>query len=94
MFHGGVNPFYRFSDKQFKQRFCIRKETAQDLMVLLLPELYRPTKCSQALEGSLQLYVALHFLADGCYFLTVADTVHISEASVHKIVKKVVKGLN
>ena len=63
-------------------------------MILLLPELYRPTKCSHALEESLQLCVALRFLADGCYFLTVANTVHISEASVHRIVKKVVHGLN
>ena len=94
MFHDRVNHFYRFNDHQFKKRFHIRKETAEDLMILLLPELYRPTKCSHALEESLQLCVALHFLADGCYFLTVADTVHISEASVHRIVKKVVHGLN
>ena len=63
-------------------------------MILLLPELYRPTTCSHALEESFQLCVALCFLADGCYFLTVADTVHISEASVHRNVKKVVHGLN
>ena len=63
-------------------------------MILLLPELYKPTKHSHALEESLQLCVALRFLADGCYFLTVGDTVHISEASVHRIVKKVVHGLN
>ena len=93
VFHDRVNPFYRFNDHQFKQRFCIRKETAEDLMILL-PELYRPTKHSHALEESLQLCVVLRFLADGCYFLTVVDTVHISEASVHRIVKKVVHGLN
>ena len=90
VFHDRVNPFYRFNDHQFKQRFHIRKESAEDLMILLLPELYRSTKHSHALEESLQLCVAFRFLADGCYFLTVADTVHISEASVHRMVKKIV----
>ena len=66
VFHDRVNHFYRFNDHQFKKRFHIRKETAEDLMILLIPELYRPTKCSPALEESLQLCVALCFLADGC----------------------------
>ena len=65
----------------------------EDLLVLLMPELHRKTKRSHALPETLQLCVALHFLTDGCYFLTVADTVHISEASVHRIVEKIIKGL-
>ena len=58
-----------------------------------MPELHRKTKRSHAIPENLQLCVALHFLADGCYFLMVADTLHISEASVHRIVKKFIHGL-
>ena len=83
VFHDRVNPFYRFNDKQFKQRFRINKDTVDDLLIMLLPELYRSTGRSHALPESLQLCVALRFLADGCYILTCADTVHISESSVH-----------
>ena len=57
-----------------------------------MPELHRKTKRSHALPETLQLCVA-DFLADGCYFLTVVDTVHISEASVYRIVKKFIHAL-
>ena len=93
VFHDLVDPFYRFSDEQFRKRFRLRKETAQELLILLLPELHRKTKRSHAILENIQLCVALRFLTDGCYFLTVGDTVHISEASVHRIVKKFISGL-
>ena len=93
VFHDLVDPFYRFSDEQFRKRFRLRKETAQELPILLLPELHRKTKRSHAILENIQLCVALRFLADGCYFLTVGNTVHISEASVHRIVKKFISAL-
>ena len=57
--HDTVNPFYRFNDKQFKQRFRINKDTVDDLLIMLLPELYRSTGRGHALLESLQLCVAL-----------------------------------
>ena len=90
VFYDCVNPFYRFSDEKF---WKFRKETAENLLVLLMPKLHRETKRSHVLPETLQICVALHYLADGCYFLTVADTVHISEASEHRIVKNFIHGL-
>ena len=60
---------------------------------MLMPELYRATKRSHALEPILQLCVALRFLAAWVYYMVIGDTANISEASVHRCVKSVVKGL-
>ena len=58
-FYDLVNHFYQFSDEKFRKRFRLRKKTAQDLLVLLMPELHRKAKRSHALPETLQLCVAL-----------------------------------
>ena len=95
VFHDLVDPFYRFSDEQFRKRFHLRKETAQELLILLLPELHRKTKRSHAILENIQLCFLSGFsqISGFSQTLTVGDTVHISEASVHRIVKKFINGL-
>ena len=92
VFHDHLNPLERYNDKQFVHRYQVRKDTARKL-VILMPEQYRATKRSHALEPILQLCVALRFLAAGAYYMVIGDTANISEAIVHRCVKAVVKGL-
>ena len=93
VFHDHLNPLERYNDKQFLHRYRVRKDTARNLVVLLMPEVYHATKRSHALEPILQLCVALRFSASGAYYMVIGDTANISEASVHRCVKSVVKGL-
>ena len=44
VFYDLVNPFYKFFDEKFHKRFRLRKETAEELLILLMPELHRKTK--------------------------------------------------
>ena len=88
-----LNPLGRYNDKQFVHRYQVRKDTARKLVVILMPALYRATKRSHTREPILQLCVALKFLAAGAYYMVIGDTANISEASVHRCVKAVVKGL-
>ena len=93
VFHDHLNPLERYNEKQFIHRYRVHKDTTRKLVVILMPELYRATKRSHALEPILQLCVALWFLAAGAYCMVIGDTANISEASVHRCVKAVVKGL-
>ena len=50
VFHNLVDPFYRVSDEQFRKRFCLRKETAQELLICYYQS------CTERPKGPMQFW--------------------------------------
>ena len=87
-FRDRENPMENLSREQFQYRYRVTKEIAADLCNLLLNELNRPTRRSQALPVSLQLCIAWKYFFNNflhlcsrkrCYsFWVLNQNIHVS----------------
>jgi hypothetical protein len=89
-----VNPLDIFSDSEIFMRYRFSRQGIVFLCNLLNDSIAPVTYRSQSIPVPIQILVTLRFLATGSMQLTVSDTFGISQPSVSRIVRKVVRALN
>jgi hypothetical protein len=89
IFRDRANPMESFDEQDFIKRFRFSKLVTLDLVELVKADIEHPTKRSMAIPCLLQILCALQFFATGTFQLTVGDIIHISQASVCRIIKRV-----
>lgn len=82
-----------WDDFEFVVRFRMSKSTVQRILKLIEPTLRHPQPRSRYVTPEQQLLITLRFLACGSMQLVVADVVHVSQATVSRILRKVCEAL-
>ena len=87
------NPLRGLSDAEVKERYRLLPRTIRKLERELRPQIAYKSRKSFATSSLLQLLTALRFLAGGCFYHIVANTLHVGKATVCRSVKRVVRAL-
>lgn len=77
-----------FTDRELLERYRFDRYGINNLCELLRGDMEHPTRKSQALPIETQVLASLRYLATGCHFIVIADTLNISKASVVVCVDK------
>ena len=80
------NPIEDLLPDQVKARYRFFPETIYQICNLLQPQLVRKTKRSASFPVLWQILIALRYLASGCDFIVIADTMGVSKSSVCRCV--------
>ncbi|XP_062586727.1 putative nuclease HARBI1 [Saccostrea cucullata] len=94
IFRDRLNPLNSYCDEEMIKRFRLDRGSILSILDNVGEQLERPTKRSQGLPASIQLFAALRFLASGTEQRVIGDTLGISKSSVCKSIDKVVKVLS
>ena len=85
-----TNPFEMFSEEEFKQRFCFKKQTVHLLLHVILSDLeHGLPNNNNFISTILQIAVALRFYATGHFQITDDDLIGILQPSVCRIIERV-----
>ncbi|MCL4149244.1 UNVERIFIED_CONTAM: hypothetical protein GTU68_023902 [Idotea baltica] len=74
-------------------RYRFKKETVQRLYDLISNDIYNPTKRSFAIDGFLQLCVALRYFATGAFYINNGDIHGISKSSVSRCIHNISRAI-
>jgi hypothetical protein len=92
LFHNQLSekqdPFYMYSDQEFKSRFRFTKECVRDKILPIVQEKLS-CKYGSQLSPLLQLLTALRFYGCGAFQTIIGDSGQVSQSSVHRIIKNV-----
>lgn len=87
------NPFELYGDTEFRLRYRLSKETAKDIVHLLLPSLEHDTARSYSLSPDLQFLCALRFFSCGTFQGVNADIFNVHRTTVGRCIKRVLNGI-
>ncbi|XP_064629226.1 putative nuclease HARBI1 [Lineus longissimus] len=81
--------FKEYTDRAFNRRFRISKESFQNVLALIGPQIEHPTRRNRALLPLEQLAVALRFYAFGSFQIEFGDSSGVSQATCSRVVRRV-----
>lgn len=87
------NPFEKWNERQFIQRYRLDKHSVRDLMHEIEPQLIHSRYNDKAIPMPIQMCAALLYLAKGDMQRTIGDTFGISQPSVSNCIRVVTRAL-
>ena len=88
-----ICPFTYYNDTDFKARFRFSKETVSFLERLLEGKIAAKCGRNGAYASKDRILMALNYYANGSYQYILADTMHTSQATVSRMVRRVTDAL-
>ncbi|XP_071637872.1 putative nuclease HARBI1 [Temnothorax longispinosus] len=93
VFRHRIDPFERFNDIQFRNRYRLSKEAVRFVIGLVEERLSSQAGHEKDVSSALQVLIALRFYAKGCYQTELGDLHGVSQPTVSRIVAKVSKAI-
>lgn len=91
LFRDRTNPLDYMTDTQIVHNYRLDRESIYELCHELEAELARPTRRVHALPVSLQVMIALRYLASGSYMNVIGDAHGVSKMSVSRSIHSIAK---
>ena len=82
-----------FSDEELRSRYRFGSQSIEYLTEIIGDDLQRQTKRNHAITPTLQILVALRFLASGSFLQVIGDTFGLPKSTVSRIVTDVTLAL-
>lgn len=87
------DPLLFFSEVEFKERFRLSKQTVMHVVDLIEDDIRSDTERNHALSPTLQVLIALRFLATGTFHRVMGDLVGVERTTAGKKIRKVIRAL-
>lgn len=94
IFRNRINYQHITGNYEFNERFRLRYEKFQWLLGRIENHLNHPTRRNKALSAKQQLEIALHWFGTGAQYHAVGDMHGVSKATVCRVIRTVVDGIN
>ena len=78
-----------FTDNELRSRYRFGRESIEFLVELLRDDIERPTSRNHDLSTTVQVLVALRFIASGSFLQVIGDTLGLSKSTVSRTVNNV-----
>lgn len=88
-----VNPITFFDEEEFRHRFRLPKPVVLHLCHQLAPLLQYPSNANNCLPPILQVCGALRVLSAGAFQTVIADTIHVHQSTVSRILDRFISSL-
>ena len=87
------DPLSHYDDIEFKARFRLSKERVRQLVQLIEPDIKEESDANNALSPSMQVLLALRFLATGTFQRMLGDEVGVARTTVGRKVHKCIQAI-